>query len=70
MLVVTISSHQLPQIDWKVEDKLSTFNFFKQRVGLYFTVAGIPKEFQVDYILFLIGKEATDRWKTLKLHKM
>ena len=33
---------------------------------LYYTVAHTPKEAQVDTILFFVGTEATDRWKTLR----
>ena len=35
-------------------------------MGLYFKIAGTPKDLKVDNILFLRGNEASERWETLK----
>ena len=53
-------------MDWHAEDKSAAWEHFTTRLKLYYTVAHTPKEAQVDTILFFVGTEATDRWKTLK----
>ena len=53
-------------MDWHAEDKSAAWEHFTTRLKLYYTVAHTPKKAQVDTILFFVGTEATDRWKTLK----
>ena len=66
MAGIPIPPEMLPRMDWHAEDKSAAWEHFTTRLKLYYTVAHTPKEVQVDTILFFVGTEATDRWKTLK----
>ena len=66
MAGIPIPQEMLPRMDWHAEDKSAAWEHFTTRLRLYYTVAHTPKEAQVDTILFFVGTEATDRWKTLK----
>ena len=66
MAGIPIPPEMLPRMDWHAEDKSAAWEHFTTRLKLYYTVAHTPKEVQVNTILFFVGTEATDRWKTLK----
>ena len=66
MASIPIPPDMLPRMDWHAEDKSAAWEHFTTRMRLYYTVTHTPKEVQVDTILFFVGTEATDRWKTLK----
>ena len=61
-----IPSDMLPRMDWNAEDKLAAWTFFRQRLELYFVIASTPQAAKVTHILFYGGKEASERWTTLK----
>ena len=64
-MVVTIPLDILPVIDYFDEDKLIAWNFFR-KLKLYFNIAHTENNLSVDDILFFGGKEASERWETLK----
>ena len=61
-----IPSDMLPRMDWKAEDKLAVWTFFRERLEQYFMIASTPEATKVTHILFYGGKEPSDRWTALK----
>ena len=67
MAGIPIPPEMLPRMDRHAEDKSAAWEHFTTRLKPdYYTVAHTPKEAQVNTILFFVGTEATDRWKTLR----
>ena len=61
-----IPPDMLPHMDWNAEDKVVTWNFFKQRLEQYFMITHTPEDDRVTHILFFGGKKASERWEALK----
>ena len=66
MASVPIPPEMLPSMVWHAEDKLAAWEYFTDRMRLYFSVAHTTQETKVDNILFFGWKEASERWVTLK----
>ena len=49
-------------MNWNAEDELAAWTFFKERLE----IANTPKPDKVIHNLFYCGKEASERWTTLK----
>ena len=56
----------IPRMDCHAEDKQAVWAFYRERLEQYFIIAGTPCEAKVIHILFYGGKEASERWTTLK----
>ena len=52
--------------DGLAEDKQAAWASYRERLEQYFIIAGTPCEAKVTHILFYGGKEASERWTTLK----
>ena len=65
-MAIAILPDMLPVMDWHAENKPVAWNLFKKRMKLYFNIAHTEHDMKVNNILFLGGKEASDRWETLK----
>ena len=56
----------IPRMDWNAEDKQAALAFYRERLEQYFIIDGTPCEVKVTHFLFYGGKEASERWTTLK----
>ena len=60
MASVPIPPEMLPSMDWHAEEKLAAWEYFTDRMRLYFSVAHTTQETKVDNILFFGWKEASE----------
>ena len=65
-MAIHIPSDMIPRMDWNAEDKQAAWAFYRERLEQYFIIAGTLCEAKVTHILFYGGKEASERWTTLK----
>ena len=57
----------IPKMDWKAADTVEAFQFYKQKMEMYFRMKKINAALQVDYILTGSGDEGIRRFNTWKL---
>ena len=65
-MAIHIPADMIPRMDWNAEDKQAVWAFYRERLEQNFIFAGTPHEAKVTHILFYGGKEAPERWTTLK----
>ena len=65
-MAIHIPAGMIPRMDWNAEDTQAAWAFYKERLEQYFVIAGTLQAVKVTHILFYGGKEAFERWTTLK----